>query len=93
MSVGVLQATLFVGDSGSLKSKRRIVKSIKDQVRHKFNVSIAEVAAQDLWQRAEIEVAAVGTDGSYVRSVLNEVVKHIQFHRGVEILDYDIEIL
>jgi uncharacterized protein len=93
MSVGILEATLLVGDSGSLKSKRRIVKSIKDQVRHKFNVSIAEVGAQDLWQRAEIEVAAVGTDGAFVRSVLTEVVKHIQFHRGVEILDWDIEIL
>ena len=52
MVVGVLRLTLFLPENHSLKGKRQVLRAIKDRVRNKFNVSIAESDSHDLWQRA-----------------------------------------
>ena len=51
-TIGVLTLELRIDDSHSLKDKRQIVKALKDRLRHKFNVAVAEIDYQDLWQRA-----------------------------------------
>ena len=53
-AIGVLTLELRIESSHSLKEKRHVVQSLKDRLRHKFNVSVAEIAHQDLWQRATI---------------------------------------
>ena len=77
MVVGVLRLTLFLPDNHSLKGKRHVIRAIKDRVRNKFNVSIAESANHDMWQRAELGICQVGSDRAFVDSALREVVNFI----------------
>ena len=94
MNVGVCRISLRLPENLSLKGKRRVLKSIITQVRSKFNVSVAEVDDQDLWQLATLGICCVSNNGRYTNEVLSKVVDFIVNSRfDVEILDYDIEIL
>ncbi len=94
MSVGALKVTLRLPENHSLKGKRRVLKSIVTQVRNKFNVSIAEIDDQDLWQLATLGVVCVSTDRRHATQILSKVVEFISSIRGdAEILDYEIEFL
>ena len=92
MHVGVCTIHLRLASSHSLKEKRRIIKSIKDRVKSRFNVSIAEVDALDNWQWAVIGVACVSNDSGFANSVLSNVVDFIENIRMAELIDYEIEI-
>jgi uncharacterized protein YlxP (DUF503 family) len=72
-SVGVMILELRLDDSHSLKDKRHYVKSLKDRLRGKFNVSVAEIDYQDLWQRGLIAVATVSSDQAHAEQVLHHV--------------------
>jgi uncharacterized protein YlxP (DUF503 family) len=72
-SIGVLILELRLDEAHSLKDKRHYVKSLKDRLRSKFNVSVAEIDYQDLWQRALIAVATVSSDQSHAEQVLQTV--------------------
>lgn len=91
MIVGVLRVRLLMRGAHSLKEKRQVVRSLKDRIRNTFNVSVAEVDAQDVWQTVELGVAAVGTDTPYVHGLLSSVLNFIQVFRGLELVDHDIE--
>jgi uncharacterized protein len=95
MVVGVLRLTLFLPDNHSLKGKRHVLRAIKDRVRNKFNVSIAESDDHDLWQRAELGICQVGSDRAFVDSALRQVVNFIEStglaplgEESLEILNY-----
>ena len=92
MIVGTLKIRLVLRESHSLKDKRRVLKSLKDTLSNKFNISVAETDEQDVWQTAEIGVAAVGSDGAFVQSVLTNVVNYVRFFGGVELVDSEQEI-
>jgi uncharacterized protein YlxP (DUF503 family) len=77
MVVGILRLTLFLPENHSLKGKRQVLRSIKDRVRGKFNVSIAESDGHDMWQRAELGICQVGNDRPFVDRALREVVNFI----------------
>ena len=87
MIVGTLKFRLHLRDSHSLKDKRRVIKSLKDQLGNKFNISVAEVEDQDQWQVAELGIAAVGTDTPFVQSVLSSVENYVRFFGGVTVID------
>ncbi len=91
MIVGTLEIRLVLRDSHSLKDKRHVLKSIKDRLSNKFNVSVAEVGRQDEWQQATLGVAMVGTDSRFVNSVLSKVIDHLRFAPGAELVDYELE--
>lgn len=93
MVVGTLRLTLLVRGSRSLKEKRRVVRGLKDRIRARFNVSVAEVDALDRHQRAEIGVAMVSNDAVHVTSVFHKLVEVARQARGAELLDYEVEIL
>ena len=94
MHVGVCTIELRLPGNDSLKGKRRILKSIIARVGQEFNVSIAEVDAQDVWQRAVLGVSGVSSSGEYVHGQMERVVEWIETNRpDVEILEYDIELL
>ena len=61
MIVGTLKLRLYLRDCHSLKEKRRVLRSLKDNLHNKFNVATAETAEMDVWQTAEIGVASVGS--------------------------------
>lgn len=93
MIVGVCTLDLHISESGSLKSKRHVLRSIKDRIRSRFNVSVSEVENQDLWQRVTVGVACIGTDRAQVNQVLDHVVDLVETFPTVEIIDYRIEII
>ena len=68
--IALLTLDIHVPHAQSLKDKRMVVRRIKDRLRSKFNVAVAEVDHQNLWQRTQISVVSVGTDESYVRQTL-----------------------
>jgi len=75
MFVGVLRLTFHIAHARSLKDKRRVVQKFRDRVRSRFDVSIAEVAAQDLHQRAVFGVGVVSADAAVCDSVLEQVAR------------------
>jgi uncharacterized protein len=86
MFVGVLRLTLHLPEPGSLKSKRHLVRSALDRVKARFNVSIAEVAENDLWQKSVVGVAAVGNDHAFVNETLDKVADFVASMHGGQIL-------
>jgi uncharacterized protein YlxP (DUF503 family) len=90
--VGTLKLRFVLRESHSLKDKRRVLKSLKDTLSNKFNISVAETDEQDVWQTAELGVAAVGTDTPFVQSVLTHVVNYARYYGGVELVDQQQEI-
>jgi uncharacterized protein len=72
-AIGVLTLEIRIEDSHSLKDKRHVVKSLKERLRHKFNVSVAEIDYQDLWQRALVAAVTVAPDQSRAELVLQTV--------------------
>jgi uncharacterized protein len=72
-AVGVIILELHIDESHSLKDKRHYVKSLKDRLRSKFNVSVAEIDYQDTWQRSVIAVATVSADQPHASQVLENV--------------------
>lgn len=75
MYIGVARFDLFIPASTSLKDKRQVVRSVTATVRNKFNVAVAEVDFQDLWQRAALGVSCVSESAGQCRKVLQEVEK------------------
>jgi uncharacterized protein YlxP (DUF503 family) len=78
MTVAIARVTIFVAGSHSLKEKRSVIRRVKDLVRQKFNVSIAEVGDNDVWQRAVIGLSLVGNERRFVESALDEVLAFIR---------------
>lgn len=93
MIIGICTVVLFIPDKNSLKGKRQVVKSIKDRVKSKYNVSIAEVDGQDLWQKAVLGIAFVGNEKKFVNQVLDSVLGFIRSTPLVEVIDYKIEMV
>ena len=91
--VGVLEIRLALRESRSLKDKRHILQSLKDRLRHDFNVSVAEVDGQELLQSGTLAVAQVSSDSRYVRGSLEKVLQVVRRCRDAQLTDYDIEIL
>ncbi len=77
---------LSLPECSSLKDKRRVVKSLKDRIRGRFNVSVAETAYQDVWTRAQISAVLVTTDGAFADSVLAKLDRLIEGEHRVVIL-------
>lgn len=92
MFIGVCTIELHVPDSGSLKTKRQSLRSLKDRIRNKFNVSVAEVDDNDLWQKASLAVAAVSNDKSHLNQTMDHVLNMVRGVPELNLLDYHIEI-
>jgi len=94
MHVGVCRISFRLPENGSLKGKRRVLKSITSRVANKFNVSVAEVDHNDVWQLATLGISCVSNDKRHANEVLSKVVDYITDARfEIEMLDYNIEIL
>ncbi len=93
MVVGIGIITLRLHECRSLKSKRKIVKSIVNQLRNKFNASVAEVGANNVHQRAEIGFSLVGNDKSLINSKLDKALNFVDMLGLAEIIDTDMELI
>jgi hypothetical protein len=93
MEVGVLQFTLRLRGCRSLKEKRHVLKSIKDRLRSRFNVSVAEVDDHELWQKGTLGLVTCSNDAVQIRSLLDRIVMLLRMHPKAELVDHQIEIL
>jgi uncharacterized protein YlxP (DUF503 family) len=94
MNIGVCRVSLRIPENMSLKGKRQVLKSITSRVRNKFNVAVAEVDDNDVWQVATIGICCISNNNRHTNEVLSKVVDFIIGSRfDVEILDYGIEII
>jgi uncharacterized protein len=90
MTVGIARLALFLPEAHSLKEKRMVLRRVKDRAQQKFNLAIAEVGDNDVWQRALLGIAVLGSGRRFVESALDEVVR---FVRGeVEVTNVEREI-
>ncbi len=85
------EVELYLASSRSLKDKRRVVNSLKERVRSRFHVAIAEVDYQDLWQRCVLGVATVSSSFKQAEDVMNRVVRFMEEDLRVEVVDHYIE--
>jgi uncharacterized protein YlxP (DUF503 family) len=90
-TVGVLTLELRLDHSHSLKDKRHAVQSLKERLRHKFNVAVAEIEYQDLWQRAVVAAVTVSSDHNCAAQVLQSVEKEAAALLGPELVSATVE--
>jgi uncharacterized protein YlxP (DUF503 family) len=93
MVIGVCQLELLLHENFSLKGKRQVLRSIVQRARKRFNISIAEVEGQDLWQKAVLGICAVGNDRQWVNSILDQVINFIENTQLTDVADSQIEII
>ena len=72
-SIGVITFELHIPDAHSLKDKRHYVKGLKDRLRTRFNVAVAEIGHQDSWQRGLVAAVTVSSDKAYAEQLLQKV--------------------
>jgi len=90
-AIGVLTLELRLENSHSLKDKRNVVQSLKNRLRNKFNVSVAEIDAQDLWQRATLAAVTVSSSHAFAEKVLRSVEDEAVALLGPELADATLE--
>ncbi len=93
MVVGLLLLELHFPGARSLKDKRQALRSLEERIRHRFNVSVAEVEHQDLWQRSRLAVVSVNTDHGHLESTLGSVAGTAGQARNVLVVDSHVELL
>ena len=93
MVVGVLYLDLRIHDSQSLKAKRGRMRQLASKIRNTFEVAVAEVGDQDLWQRAQLGIATIGCDPSLINQRLDHVINFVERLGTAEIVDHRIELI
>lgn len=94
MHIGACRLQLYLPENHSLKEKRQVVRSVTARVKNKFNVAIAEVEDQDLWQMATLGITCVSSDPQHANEVLSKVIDFILGSRlDASLHDYEVEIL
>lgn len=93
MFIAVLTLDLHFPGARSLKDKRQALRSLESRLRNRFNVAVAEVEHQDLWQRARLAVVTVNTDHGHLDATLQGVAREAGHARDIEVLDANTELL
>jgi uncharacterized protein YlxP (DUF503 family) len=93
MFVGVLRLECFLPTCHSLKEKRQLVRSLKDRLRNKFNVAVAETDFLDKWQRAELGVVTVSGENSHLGNMLDEIERYVTMFPAMSVVVKEREVL
>lgn len=93
MFVGVLEVTFHIPDAQSLKDRRKVVLSVKDRIRQRFNVSLAETDGQNSWQICSLAIAMVANQRAAVERELNRVLDLIESSPSIEMTEHWIDFL
>ena len=92
MVVGTLKIEFYLTDNHSLKGKRKVVRSMVDKVKARFNVAIAEVGSNDKWQKIELGITTVGNDRRHIDSSLNHILAFLESLYLARVIDCHVEI-
>lgn len=91
MVIGLLTLDLHFPGARSLKDKRQALRSLETRLRNRFNVAVAEVEHQDLWQRARLAVVTVNTDGAHLDATLQGALGEAENAREIQVLNAETE--
>jgi uncharacterized protein len=93
MPVGLLTLEIQIEYAQSLKDKRQVLRSLKDRLRAHFNVAVAELAFQDLWQRSRVGVVTISGDSQHLEESLAKIAAESENILGRDLISQDIEYL
>jgi uncharacterized protein len=93
MPIGLLTLEIYIPEAHSLKDKRQVLRSLKDRLRGKFNVAVAELEGQDSWQRSVVGVVSLSNNAGHVEQSLRTVLADSERHLGRDLIGHDLEVL
>ncbi len=93
MIVGALKVDIKIPGANSLKEKRHVLRSLKDNIRNKFNVAVSEVGFQDMWQRAAIGIAGVSSDRLFIEKEMARALQYIESRGDIEVIDASLDFI
>jgi len=93
MTVGILNLIIFIHDSNSLKAKRMVLHSLKARLRNSFNVAVTQIDDEDKWQKTTLAVVGVERYRANMNSILSKVVEFIEKFNGIELINYEMELI
>jgi uncharacterized protein YlxP (DUF503 family) len=88
VTVGVLIIDIMIQSSTSLKEKRHVLNRIKDRLKHKYNVSVAELDFMDKWQRSQLGIALISNEYSHAENSLQKIFRYLDEFDEFEITNY-----
>ena len=91
MPVGLITLEIFIPDAHSLKDKRQVLRSLKDRLRGHFNVAVAELDHQEVWQRSVVGVVGISSDGHHLEESLQAIVAESERLLGRDLIAHGIE--
>jgi len=91
MPIGLLTLEIHIPDARSLKDKRQVLRSLKDRLRANFNVAVAELEHQDLWQRSRIGVVSISGDGRHLEDSLQAIAQESERVLGRDLVSQQID--
>ncbi len=91
MPVGVLTLEIQIPYSHSLKEKRAVVRKLRDRIRARFNVAVAELDHQDVWQRATLGVVSISSSQQLLETVFHQVLAEAESILGEDVADHTLE--
>lgn len=93
MPVGLLVLELHIPDAKSLKDKRQVIRSLKDRLRRKFNVAVAELEYQEIWNRSILGIVTLSNAGAHVEHSLREVLEESDRVLGPILVNHSLDLL
>lgn len=93
MPIGLLTLEIHMPEAHSLKEKRKVIRSLKDRLRERFNVAVAELDHQELWQRALVGVVSLSGDAKHLEQSLQAVFAESERLLGRDLVGHEIELL
>ncbi|MFZ0910418.1 MAG: DUF503 domain-containing protein [Candidatus Acidiferrales bacterium] len=91
MSIGLLTLEIHIPDARSLKDKRQVLRSLKDRLRGRFNVAVAELEHQDLWQRSVVGIVSISSDDKHLEESMRAVAEESERMLGRDLIGQEIE--
>lgn len=93
MFIASIRLELSIPQANSLKAKRALLRSLMDRIRQRFGAAVAEVADQDLWQRAVVGIALISGENTHVQQMADQVIRFVEGNWEGELCQIEVEIL
>ena len=91
MAIGLVTLEIHIADAHSLKDKRQVLRSLKDRLREHFNVAVAELDHQDLWQRSVVGVVGISGEDAHLSETMAAVLEESEQVLGRSLISHEIE--
>jgi len=91
MPIGLLTLEIQINDAQSLKDKRQVLRSLKDRLKAHYNVAVAELAYQDLWQRSRVGVVTISGDARHLEESLSQIAAESERLLGRDLVSQETE--